>query len=161
MQQARCREAFSWGLSSIESREKMFWLVGGAVPETEASICSLTTLFFVCLCDICPAKALGKVHCCPGWRATLTIGSAVRLLAFGQGFYHLLEGNIRLFLCPSADPFSHTFSRAFGCYFIQAIATAVIYTQASKGFRGKQINSSLSHSLAVPPVPPSLAHSCG
>lgn len=61
----------------------MFWFVGGVVLEIEVFICFLIILFFVCFCDICFVKVLGKVYCCLGWRVILIIGFVVRLLVFG------------------------------------------------------------------------------
>lgn len=74
--------------------------------------------------------SLAEGLCCPGWRVTLTTRSRVRLLASELRFYHLFEEHIKLLLRTSADPFSHTFSRAIGCHSIHP--AAAIYARASK-----------------------------
>lgn len=116
-------KVFSHDPSSIQSREQMIWFVDGAVPEIESSMCSLIILFLVYLYDINPAKALGKGHCCPGWRVTLTTRARVRSLTSEVGFHHLFEGHIKLTLHTCADLFSQTISRAFSCHSIHPAAT--------------------------------------
>lgn len=83
------------------------WHVCGVVPETEAPMYYSLIILFLWLCDVCSDKVLGKGHCCPSWRVTLTIGPDVRLLALELGFHHLLEGCINFLtdICRSFHPY--------------------------------------------------------
>lgn len=165
MQRKRCEEAFSRGLGSIESGD--FWLVGNAMPEAKESMCSLIILFCVCLCDICPAKSLGKSRFLPRQRSDIDYRIwSQRVPTFEFGFRHLVEWYIRLFLSPFVDPFSHTFSEAFHCRPSKSLTQEWSMNglhMASKGSRSTLLGVALLH--AIPPqarslVPPSPVHSC-
>ena len=131
-------------------------LVGCVVPETEESMCSLTILC-LWLCDICPDKVLGKAHCCPGWIQgdtedrtwSQTACIWIRVLPFTRGTYHF--SYVLLQILPaihSPGPLAAT--PAIPSW---AVASATVHAWAPNGFRGKQINSTLSRSPAVSSVP--------